>query len=235
MIAYDRDSFISLSGTMEKILFFDIETVGCVAHYDELSPTMQTLRDKKCSHMKEIESYSSAELFEKKAGIFAEFGKIICISCGYRSDQQQSFITKSYSGDDEKSILTEFIAMLDQLSNYILCGHNSKEFDIPYVCRRAVIHGITLPSLLNLQNKKPREVQHKDTMEMWSFGDRKNFTSLWLLCEILQVPSSKDDIDWSQIHHTYRHEHNIERITTYCAKDVVATAEVYKKLSNIHF
>ena len=213
-----------------NILFLDIETISGGESYDMLSPAMQHLRDKKASHRQKDSDLSSAELYEKKAGIFSEFGKIVCIVCWYESQSDNTFFIKSFAWDDEKKLIWEFLDMINQLSSYILCGHNAKEFDIPYICRRATLYGLSLPKVLDTRGAKPREVNHKDTMEIRSFGDRKNFTSLALLCELFGIQTPKNDIDWSQVSQVYRKEKNLTRIVEYCKKDVVATAQVYHKL-----
>ncbi len=213
---------------MEKIIFFDIETVSGVSSYDQLFPAMQHLWDKK-SQSWITESLWSSELYSQKAWIYAEFGKIICIVCGYYN-QSWDFVTKTFASDDEKLLLSEFFTLLSQYPQYILCGHNAKEFDIPYTCRRGVIHGLQLPAQLSIRDKKPREIAHKDTMEMWKFWDYKAYTSLALLCEILWIETPKDDIDGSQVSTVYRQDHDLDRISQYCVKDVIATAKVYEKL-----
>ena len=213
---------------MNKIIFFDIETVSGVASYSELSPAMQHLWDKK-SQSRITETLWSSELYSQRAGIYAEFGKIICIVCGYYNTNQE-FVTKSFASDDEHIILSEFFDLLSQHPQYILCGHNAKEFDIPYTCRRGVIHGLPLPWQLCMTGKKPREILHKDTMQMWKFGDYKAYTSHALLCEILGVDTPKDDIDGSQVSSVYREDHDLDRIVQYCIKDVIATAQVYERL-----
>ena len=213
---------------MEKIIFFDIETVSGVSSYDQLSPAMQHLWDKK-SQSWITESLWSAELYSQKAWIYAEFGKIICIVCGYYN-QSWDIVTKSFASDDEKHLLSEFFSFLSAYPQYILCGHNAKEFDIPYTCRRWIIHWLQLPAQLSIRDKKPREIAHKDTMEMWKFWDYKPYTSLALLCEILWIETPKDDIDGSQVSIVYRQDHDLDRITQYCIKDVIATAKVYQKL-----
>lgn len=216
-----------------NILFLDIETVSGVASYDDLSPAMQHLRDKKSSYRQKESDLSSAELYEQKAGIFSEFGKIVCIVCWYESVSDNTFFVKSFAGDDEKKLISEFLEMLNHLSTYTLCGHNAKEFDIPYICRRATLHGLVLPKILDTRGAKPREVSHKDTMEIRSFGDRKNFTSLALLCELFGISTPKNDIDGSQVSKVYRKEKNLTRIMEYCQKDVIATAHVYHKLMGL--
>ncbi len=213
---------------MQKIIFFDIETVSGVASYDQLSDAMQHLWDKK-SQSWITESLSSADLYIQKAWIYAEFGKIICIVCGYYN-ASWDFVTRSFASDDERHLLSEFFHFLDQYPQYILCGHNAKEFDIPYTCRRGVIHALSLPPQLSIRDKKPREIPHKDTMEMWKFGDYKAYTSLALLCEILGIDTPKDDIDGSQVSTVYRQDHDLDRIVQYCVKDVIATARVYESL-----
>ena len=213
---------------MQNIMFFDIETVSGVSSYEQLSPAMQHLWDKK-SQSRITETLWSSELYSQKAGIYAEFGKIICIVCWYYNNNNE-LITKSFASDDEYTLLSEFFALLSQYPQYILCGHNAKEFDIPYTCRRWVIHRLILPPQLSIRDKKPREIAHKDTMEMWKFGDYKAYTSLALLCEILGIDTPKDDIDGSQVSTVYRQDHDLDRIVQYCIKDVIATARVYEKL-----
>jgi len=212
-----------------SILFFDIETASCVSQYSDLSPALQKLWDKKCLYRKNEENISSDMLFTEKAGIYAEFGRIVCIVCGYMTDSN-TFALKSFAHNDEQQLIKEFFEYISSYPTIILCGHNIKEFDIPYICRRAKIHWLPLPETLNLGNKKPREVNHKDTMEMWKFGDYKAYTSLALLCELFGIETPKDDIDGSQVSHVYRDLHDIDRIVEYCKKDVVATAKVYEKL-----
>lgn len=213
---------------MQKIIFFDIETVSGVSSYDQLSESLQHLRDKK-SQSWITESLSSADLYTQKAWIYAEFGKIICIVCGYYN-ASGDFVTRSFASDDERHLLSDFFHFLSEYPQYILCGHNAKEFDMPYTCRRWIIYWLTLPSQLSLRDKKPREIPHKDTMEMWKFGDYKAYTSLALLCEILDIDTPKDDIDGSQVSTVYRQNHDLDRIVQYCIKDVIATAKVYEKL-----
>lgn len=214
---------------MSSIIFFDIETVSGVSSYDELSDAMKHLRDKKAEYRHKETGLSSDVLFEQKAWIYAEFGKVVCIVAGYHKDGGV-FGLQSFAGDDERQLLKDFFDFLAQHPQAILCGHNVKEFDIPYVCRRWLVHGLALPSLLNTQWLKPREVQHRDTMEMWKFGDYKSYTSLALLCELFGIETSKDDIDGSQVSQVYRQDHDLDRIVHYCKKDVVATARVYEKL-----
>lgn len=216
-----------------KVLFLDIETVSEVENWNQLSDNWKELWSKKIE--KQLpEGKTVEEFYEKRAGILAEFGKIICISCGIIVEKDKFYLT-SYYGDNESKILTDFNKMLS--ANYfnsklILCAHNGKEFDFPFMARRMLINGIELPSILNLQGKKPWEIPHLDTMELWKFGDYKHYTSLNLLANVLEIPTPKDDIDGSQVATVYYKEENIERIKTYCEKDVLTVAQIFRKFRN---
>ncbi|NHM07854.1 3'-5' exonuclease [Flavobacterium sp. CYK-4] len=216
---------------LENILFLDIETVPEHENFDALDPDMQVLWETKTQYQRKDDF--SAEAFYDRAGIWAEFGKIICISVGYftlKSDVRHFRVT-SFFGEEVK-ILKDFSGLLENHFNkpqHLLCGHNAKEFDIPFIARRMIINGIALPSKLNLFGKKPWEVPHLDTLEMWKFGDYKNFTSLKLLTKVLGIPSSKGDIDGSQVAQVFYQEKDIDRIITYCEKDVIAVAQVFLK------
>ena len=217
---------------LEHILFLDIETVPETAHFNELADDKKELWDQKSKYQRKEEF--TAEEFYERAGIWAEFGKIICISVGYFNFKGdiRTFRTTTFHGE-ESNLLKEFKNLLNSHFNstkHLLCGHNAKEFDFPYIARRMIIHGIELPYKLNLFGKKPWEIPHLDTMELWKFGDYKHFTSLKLLANILGIPSPKDDIDGSQVRHVYYEENNLDRIITYCEKDVVTTAQVFLKL-----
>ena len=217
---------------LEHILFLDIETVPETELFEELTDQKKELWDQKSRYQRKEEF--TAEEFYKRAGIWAEFGKIVCISVGYFNFKGdiRSFRTTSFHGE-ESILLKEFKNLLNTHFNqtkHLLCGHNAKEFDFPYIARRMLIHGIELPYKLNLFGKKPWEIPHLDTMELWKFGDYKHFTSLKLLAHIFGIPSPKDDIDGSQVREVYYVEKNIDRIITYCEKDVVTTAQVFLKL-----
>ena len=95
-----------------------------------------------------------------------------------------------------------------------------------------IINSVSLPKSLNLFGKKPWEVQHIDTMNLWRFGDFKNYTSLKLLAEVLGIPSPKDDIDGSQVAQVFYKEKNINRIVNYCEKDVLTIAQVVLRFRN---
>ena len=222
---------------LENLLFLDIETACMVADYYELEPRMQGLWDKKARrYMQQEPDKSSEELFWEKAGIHAEFGKVVCISCGYlRFDENgnPSIKMKSFSGDDEGKILQDFAHALNTFTakpGRKLCAHNGKEFDFPFLGRRYLIHQFPLPYALRVQGKKPWETIFLDTMELWKFGDYKSYTSLDLLTAILDVPSSKDDIDGSQVSDVYWRKRDVERIQVYCEKDVKVTAQVLLRM-----
>ena len=219
---------------LEHILFLDIETVPQFATFSELDATSQSLFEQKTSYQRG--DTFTAEEFYDRAGIWAEFGKIICISVGYftMKGDLRKFRVTSFFGT-ELSILEEFKNLLETHFNrphHLLCAHNGKEFDFPYIARRMIIHGITLPFKLNLFGKKPWEVPHLDTLELWKFGDYKTFTSLKLMAHVLGIPSPKDDIDGSQVYGVYYDEQDIDRIITYCEKDTVTVAQILLKLRN---
>lgn len=215
---------------IHRLLFFDIETVSIYAHFNELSNNMQALWERKHNFVSQ-EGQSLEESFENRAAIYAEFGKIVCISCGFFVGDE--FRVKSFHGNDELLILKDFGQLLID-TNYILCGHNIKEFDVPYLCRRMLINGLALPPVLNIAGKKPWEVQFVDTMQLWKFGDFKHYTSLNLLAEIFNIPTPKDDIDGSQVGEVYWKEQDVERIKVYCEKDVVTVARLIQRWKGAH-
>lgn len=220
---------------LENILFLDIETVPEVENFTELSTIKQELFTAKTEYRRKDEI--SAEDFYESAGIWAEFGRIICISVGYfvDLDKNRSFRVKSYSGE-EVSILNDFKNLLENhfnKPNHLLCGHNSKEFDFPYIARRMIINGLSLPDKLNLFGKKPWEVAHLDTMDLWKFGDYKHYTSLNLLTHILGIPSPKQDIDGSQVASVYYKEKNLDKIVKYCERDTIAVAQLLLRFNNL--
>ncbi|WP_420592692.1 3'-5' exonuclease [Robiginitalea biformata] len=219
---------------LRNILFLDIETVPEAASYDDLSEEARELWELK-SRYRRKEEYTAAEYYEN-AGIWAEFGKIICISAGYftGSGKQREFRIRSFTGEEE-GLLRDFGGLLEEhfsSSGKMLCAHNGKEFDFPYLARRMLIHGIPLPPSLNLFGKKPWEIPHLDTMELWKFGDFKHYTSLRLMAHVLGIPSPKDDIDGSMVRDVYYEEQDLDRITQYCERDVVTVAQVFLRLRN---
>lgn len=220
---------------LHNILFLDIETVPQQPDYQSLSDDWKHLWDLKSASLLKYREEETRESLYPRAGIYAEFGKIVCISCGViqGSGDQKKMTLKSFSGDQEKLLLGAFCEMLSKWSlgePKYLCAHNGKEFDFPYLCRRMIINGINIPSLLNIAGKKPWEVNHLDTLELWKFGDFKNYTSLNLLAHVLGIPTPKDDIDGSMVWEVYWKENNLPRIVTYCQKDVVTVAQVFLRL-----
>lgn len=218
-----------------NILFLDIETVPQYAHYAQLPDGWKQLWDTKSNSLIKYHEGETNETLYPRAGIYAEFGKIVCISCGIvqGNNHQRKMIIKSFAGDDEKKLLQDFIEMLNKWSNgeqKFLCAHNGKEFDFPYLCRRMIIHTLPIPLLLNIAGKKPWEVNHLDTLELWKFGDFKSFTSLALLAHSLGIPTPKDDIDGSMVWKVYWEEKNLQRIVTYCQKDVVTVAQILLRM-----
>ncbi len=212
---------------IDNILFLDIETVPQEKGFDDVPETMKELWDKKSKYFRGDED-SAGDVYQR-AGIYAEFGKIVCISVGFIiiNGKERTLREKSYAGHDEKVLLTDFAYMLNKNSQKFLCGHNIKEFDIPYIARRMLINGITLPGSLDVAGKKPWEVNFIDTLELWKFGDYKHYTSLNLLTNIFDIPSPKDDINGSEVAGVYYEENDIERIARYCEKDVLATAQLF--------
>lgn len=217
---------------LENILFLDIETVPEKESFNQLDDEKKALWDQKSKYQRK-EEFTPEEFYDR-AGIWAEFGKIICISVGYFNFKGdiRTFRTTTFHGDETK-LLKDFKNLLNtHFSNAknLLCGHNAKEFDFPYIARRMIINNIELPYKLNLFGKKPWEIPHIDTMELWKFGDYKHFTSLKLLANILGIPSPKGDIDGSMVRQVYYEEKNLDRIITYCELDVVTTAQVFLRL-----
>jgi 3'-5' exonuclease len=214
-----------------NILFLDIETVSQFETYEHLPAEWKEMWDIKAQFLLRNKESETSETVYERAGIYAEFGKIICISCGclQGNGEDKKLVIKSYCNDDEKKLLVEFADMLQKWSGdaeKYLCAHNGKEFDYPYICRRMIINGIEIPEALKIAGRKPWEVRHLDTLEFWKFGDYKNYTSLKLLAKVLGVPSPKDDIDGSQVNGVYWKEKDLDRIVIYCQKDVVTLTQV---------
>ena len=221
---------------LKNVLVIDIETVPQFSEFGHLNDHWKDFWSHKMKYV--IKEGVPVEETYERAGIYAEFGKIICISAGcfYNDSNEMKFRLKSYHGDDEKVLLQEFSEMLENNYNkeeHLICGHNAKEFDFPYIARRCLINGIPIPSILDNSGKKPWEVRLLDTMEMWKFGDYKSYTSLKLLAALFGITSPKDDIDGSQVGNIYWKEKNIERIKTYCQKDVVTVAQILLKFKGM--
>ncbi len=226
---------------IHNVLFIDLETVSCTSSFDELPPRLKEHWMKKAQFIdrsiqeSQFNAEMAARIYQERAAIYAEFGKIVCISIGYLHPTTREFRLKSFCLEDEKSLLQQFVDLVSRyFSNpeeHMICGHNIREFDIPYLCRRLVVHGISLPDILSLSGKKPWETVHLiDTMQLWKFGDFKNYTSLDLLAAVLDVETPKDDIDGSMVGKVYWKDKDLERIARYCEKDVVTVAQVLLKM-----
>jgi predicted PolB exonuclease-like 3'-5' exonuclease len=215
---------------IEKILFLDIETVPVTYNYAELNEDTKELWDKKWQYNKEL----SGEQQYAKAGIYAEFAKVVCIGLGYYN--QQKFRVKTFASGNETEILNAFADLLKQhfhTNTHLLCAHNGKEFDFPFLCRRFLVNNLPLPKLLQLQGLRPWEVKHIDTMDLWKFGDIKNFSSLNLLAHVFGIPSPKDDMDGSLVAKTFYEDNDLEKIERYCKKDVITLARVYNRFAGL--
>jgi len=219
---------------LDKVLFLDIETVPQTYQFSDLDEKSKELFEMKTRFMQN-ETKSFNDLYNERGGIYAEFGKIVCISVGFVTSQStgKQIRMKSFYHEDEETLLIQFKKLLEEHYNtpyHILCGHNAKEFDFPYLCRRMLIHGIALPEALNIAGKKPWEINHLDTMELWKFGDFKAYTSLALLCHVFKIPTPKDDISGADVARVYFEEKDLERIKVYCEKDVVALIQLFLRM-----
>ena len=223
---------------LRELLLLDIETVPQYPQYDDMPPMWQQLWDDKIARQLS-DTDTPKELYKQKGGILAEFGKIICISTAIFSEANDSIQLriKSFYGDNEQDILNRFIQTTDKMQErhpfFLFGGHNIKEFDIPYICRRMLINQMPLPDYLQLSDKKPWETKMLDTMNWWKFGDNKNYVSLHLLASVLNIPTSKDDISGGMVQEVYYKEKNLERIVTYCQKDVAVTANIILRFRNL--
>jgi len=221
---------------LQNILFLDVETISGHDNFEALEARAQKQWLRKASFLKREEGISDEDLYFERAGIYAEFGKVIVISLGYfhQADDKLTFRVKTLSGKDEHVLLSEFKELLHKVDDDIkLCAHNGREFDFPYLSRRMLINGISLPTALNLSGKKPWEVNHLDTMDMWKFGDWKHFTSLELLATVFDIESSKSTIDGSMVNEVFYKNDDLQTIADYCKDDVIVTAQVYCKLKSI--
>lgn len=220
---------------LSKILFLDIETVPAAAQWQDLDERTAKLFADKTRWEQERQEKSAEELYSERAGIFAEFGRIICIGAGslHSEKGQWNLRVTSFQDEHEYDLLQRFSDLLNRhfdTDEHWLCGHNGKEFDFPWIARRCIVNRVPLPRLLDIGGLKPWEVGHLDTMAMWSFGDRKNFTSLALLTHLLGIPTPKDDITGADVARVYYEERGLERIAAYCRKDVVATVQLFLRL-----
>ncbi len=228
-----------MSKGLQNILFLDIETVGITYNYDELSERLKTQWARKAAFIKRDNDMTDEELFVQRAGIYAEFGKIVTLGLGYftTEDNTLTFRTKALYYDNEKELLVRFSELLEKINkdDLVLCAHNGREFDFPYLSRRMLVNGIPLPPALDLAGKKPWEVNHLDTMDLWKFGDYKHYTSLELLATIFDIDSSKTGMDGSMVNTAYYEKNQLKEIADYCVEDVIVTAQVYLKLKSISY
>ena len=229
---------INFSSFTKDLLVIDIETVSSEKSYGLLNEKMRILWDKKSAFFRDLDDRGPEKLYEEKSAIYAEFGKVVCIAAGFFFEDKNGpgIRVKSYFSDNETEVLSGFSELIKNKFNprsLRLAAHNGKEFDFPYLCRRMLINNLGLPAPLDIRGKKPWEVPHIDTMELWKFGDYKHYTSLELLSTIFGIESSKDDIDGSMIHEVYYKENDLERISTYCKKDVVVTAQLLLRLHGV--
>lgn len=223
---------------LRDIIFLDIETVRSTVTYDSLDERLKTQWARKASFFRREEGLTDAALFEDRAGIYAEFGKVITIAIGRYFDTENGELglkMKCFCSENEQEILMNLKQMLDKQDalNTKLCAHNGKEFDFPYLCRRMLINGIVPPALLNQTGRKPWEVTHLDTMDMWKFGDFKHYTSLDLLAALFDIPTSKGSMDGGKVNEVFYVEKDLKKISDYCAGDVVAVAQVYLRLKGM--
>ena len=224
---------------LSNLMVIDIETVASHATFEELPEPLKRSWESKAARISP--NNTAKESFEEKAGIYAEFGKIVVIGIGFfttqrndKEEEKQIFRIKSLASDNEKELLENFIKVVEKFGkNLQFVAHNGKEFDFPYLCRRMIINGIDIPHCLDISGKKPWEINHIDTMNMWKFGDYKNFTSLSLLAAVFGLETSKDDIDGSNVNGVYYNEKNLNRIAVYCTKDIILTGQLFLRMQNL--
>lgn len=220
---------------LREILFVDIETVAKTYDYNAMDERLKTQWSRKAGFLRRDKDQTDEGIYHERAGIYAEFGKIICIAVGKFFETETGELvlkTKAYYGHDEVEVLSDFKSMVERMdaATLKLCSHNGKEFDYPYICRRMLVNGISLPAALNLMGKRPWEIQHLDTMEMWKFGDYKHYTSLDLLAAIFNIETSKQGMDGSQVNATYYRDNDLIKIKDYCIRDVVVLAQLFLKM-----
>ncbi|MEA5405007.1 3'-5' exonuclease [Arcicella sp. DC2W] len=222
----------------KNLLFIDIETVSGESEFSLLSDRMKALWLHKASFLANPNALSDEDFYFDRAGIYAEFGKIVSIGLGFfhwNDEQEICLKVKSISGDDEVTLLNEFKKLVEKKykADLAFCAHNGKEFDYPYLCRRMLVNGIEIPRALQIAGKKPWEVQHFDTLEMWKFGDKKHYISLDLLACIFGIPSSKDELSGDKVNFTYHKENDLPKIASYCREDIIVLAQVFLKYQNM--
>lgn len=225
----------SFENSYKNLMVIDIETASVHSGYEEMNERFRALWDKKSSTLQNPDELPSEELYRDKGAIYAEFGKVICISVGIFTESKNGYglRIKSIALDTEYENLMAFKHLIESKFDsklLRLIAHNGKEFDFPYLCRRMLVNSIPIPAALDVRDKKPWEIHHFDTMDLWKFGDRKNFTSLELLAALFDIPSSKDDIDGSMVNKVFHDDHDLQRIAEYCRRDVMVTAQIFLRL-----
>jgi 3'-5' exonuclease len=220
----------------KNILFIDIETVSGTASFDLMTERMQEAWTKKSNNLKNEDNDNPFDLFYKRSAIYSEFGKVVCIGVGglyWNKDDEMAFKVKTLANDDERTLLLEFKELVEKYADkLILCAHNGKEFDFPYLCRRMLVNGVELPESMQLSGKKPWEILHQDTLDLWRFGDHKNFAPLDLLAVLFNVPSSKSDISGEDVTRVYYKDNDLKRIRKYCVEDVVVLAQIWLRMQS---
>lgn len=225
---------------LSDLLIIDIETVPAEKTYDHLNQQWKALfTDKATKTVPFLEN--PAEIYQKRGGIWAEFGKIVCIGIGifrWVDPVGWELDLFSFAGHEEVEILRNFAVFCEKQANnqpgFGFAGHNIREFDLPFIGRRMLINGVPLPISLQLQNKKPWELSHHfDTMAYWKFGDYKSYISLELLANVLGIDTPKQGISGADVQHLYYEQNNLPAIVAYCKKDVIATARIIQRYLNL--
>lgn len=226
-----------IASEFQHYIFIDIETVAQSKSLDEIPAPLQQHWLHKVQFLKEFKEGLSdgATLYQEKAGIYAEFGKIVCIGLGRFVYEHGELVLhqKALQSDDEVALLESFLKIVAH-RKVVFVGHNIKEFDLPYLCRRLLVHQMPIPEALQLAGKKPWEIPHQDTLELWKFGDYKHYISLDLLAHILHIPSSKESICGADVGKVYWIDQNLAAISEYCLRDVYTTSLVYLHLKGYH-
>jgi len=230
---------------IEKLLFFDIESVSqhkflkdlpehqsklWLSYYDNFR---ERVTDESRITKKMSEEEVKQEVYRQTAAFFPEFGKVACISMAFLTkDGKLKF--ESFSGENEKEILLNTRKIFDKVESlgFELCGHNIKNFDIPFLAKRYVINELKLPKIFPTYNTKPWELKVVDTRDVWNFGG-KSIGSLDLICGVLEVESPKNgDVKGDSVTTNFW-EGKHEEIKTYCQKDVKALVDIISKFNNL--
>ncbi len=234
---------------LKQMVFIDIETIRGKKTYNDViteNPALDDYWQTKHTQIREKEPLSyghiedSAEMYEKMAALYPEWGQIVCISIGQiKFDEDGNpikFTTKSFSGLYEKILLEEFnetaSKIMSKYPRMQWVGHNIKGFDMPYIIKRSLINGVRVPNVFHLQKQKPWESQLIDTNDVWKFNGW-NGARLGLLTEILNIPSPKQDMDGKMVSDVFWEDGDLNRISEYCEMDINATANVMLRISGM--